>query len=138
MSSPNESSNSFCNVGGRLRMGMSAIRPGQMDVTFVIPQDKGVGSHFRGLQWKSNKELRCVFLGTRGVLWRHHFLFNFYAERKHCFGGLSRAMLACEMEAHVDHDRKTDAETSMPRGNLFLLFSLRHGLSLFMGWTWFS
>lgn len=51
---------------------------------------------------------------------RHHFLFNFYAERKHCFGG-SRTVLVWEMEAHVGDDRKTDRETSMPRGNLFLL-----------------
>lgn len=63
---------------------------------------------------------------------RHHFLLNVYAERKHCFGGMSRTMLVWRVEAYVGDDRKTDRETSMPKGNLFLLTQTQthpvHGL----------
>lgn len=112
------------------------MHPGQADITFIFAQGKGVG-YLRGPQWVSNKELDCVFLGTRKVLGSSASLLT-SLQKENTALGQGQDTPHCVRWKHVetDQDRKTGMEHRPEE--TFTLEPQIHRLPLFMGWKGFS
>lgn len=64
---------------------------------------------------------------------RHHFPFNAYADRKHCFGAWAGHRLMCEMEhMQIPTGRLTWKHARTPRRHLLLLKSQIHSPCLWV------